>query len=94
MSAPRRPARRWVWVLLGALFLAALVWSTFSQAGVECEVCIDYGGGSICRSVAAADRQEAARQAQANACAILSQGVTQGLECDRTPPRSLRCSEP
>jgi len=83
----------WVGVLLGAAFLAALVWTTLAQSNVECEVCVDYGGGSICRSVAGSDTEEAARQAQANACAILSRGVTQGLECDRTPPRSLRCSE-
>ena len=84
----------WIGLLLGAAFLAALVWSTWSQAGVECEACVEYGGASVCRSVAASDTEEAARQAQANACAILSRGVTQGLECDRTPPRSLRCSEP
>ena len=94
MSAAPRRMRVWVGWLIGAAFAAALVWSTFRQAGVTCEACIDYGGTTLCRSVAASDRQEAARQAQANACAILSRGVTQGLECDRTPPRSLSCSEP
>jgi hypothetical protein len=85
--------RVWVGWLVGAAFAAALVWSTLQQAGVECEACVDYRGASICRSVAAADEQEAARQAQANACATLARGVTQGLECDRTPPRSLRCRD-
>ena len=89
-----RHARVWVGVGLGAVFLAALVWTTLAQSSVECEVCVDYGGGSVCRTVAAGDSEEAARQAQTTACAILSRGVTQGLECDRTPPRSLRCSEP
>ena len=84
----------WVGVGLGAIFLAALVWTTLAQSSVECEVCVDYGGDSACRSVAASDSGEAARQAQATACAILSRGVTQGLECDRTLPRSVRCSEP
>ena len=84
----------WVGVGLGAAFLAALVWTTLAQSSVECEVCVDYGGDSACRSVAASDSGEAARQAQATACAILSRGVTQGLECDRTLPRSVRCSEP
>ena len=41
-----------------------------------------------------ADADTAAQQAVASACAILSQGVTQGLECQRTPPRSLRCDPP
>jgi hypothetical protein len=91
-AAPRRIYVLIAW-LVGAAFAASLVWSTFQQVGVECEACVDYRGASICRSVAAADEREAARQAQANACATLAQGVTQGLECDRTPPRSLRCRE-
>ncbi len=94
MAAGSRRARVWGGWLIGAAFLAALVWSTFSQSGVECEACVEFGGAELCRSVAAATADEAARQAQATACAILSQGVTQGLQCDRTPPRSLRCSEP
>jgi hypothetical protein len=80
--------------LIGAAFVAALVWSTLRQSGVECEACVDYRGASACSSVASSDAGEAARQAQASACATLSRGVTEGLECDRTPPRSLRCSEP
>ena len=92
-SGPRR-AHVWLGWLLGAAFLAALVWTTLSQSGVECEVCLDYRGDSVCRTVAASDADAASQQAIANACAILSQGVTQGLECQRTPPHSLRCSEP
>jgi hypothetical protein len=91
--APRR-ARVWLGWLLGAVFLAALVWNTLAQSGAECEVCLDYQGGSVCRTVAAEDADAATQQAISNACGILSQGVTEGLECQRTPPRSLRCSEP
>ena len=87
-------ARVWTGAALGAAFVAALVWSTCQQAGVTCEVCVDYRGASACRSVAAADAAEATRQGQANACALLARGVTQGLECDRTPPRSVRCEGP
>jgi hypothetical protein len=94
VSAPARRARTWLGVLLGAAFVAALVWTTLSESGVECEVCLEYGGSSVCRSVRAGDADTAAQQAMANACAILSQGVTQGLECQRTPPRSLECSDP
>jgi hypothetical protein len=94
MSPPQRRARVWLGWLLGAVFLAALVWSTLAQSSAECEVCLDYRGSSVCRTVAAADADAATQQAVSNACAILSQGVTEGLECQRTPPRSLRCSEP
>jgi hypothetical protein len=94
LKPPARHARVWVGWLLGAAFAAALVWSTLQQSGVECEACVDYRGGSACSRVAASNADEAARQAQASACATLAHGVTEGLECDRTPPRSLHCSEP
>jgi hypothetical protein len=94
LKPPARAARVWVAWLIGAAFAAALVWSTFQQSGVECEACVDFHGASACSRVAASNSDEAARQAQASACASLSRGVTEGLECDRTPPRSLSCSEP
>ena len=94
MSSPARRGRVWLGWLLGAAFLAALLWNTLAQSGSECEVCLDFRGESACRTVAGADADTAAQQAIASACAILSQGVTQGLECQRTPPRSLRCDPP
>lgn len=93
-SARARRTGVWLGIALGGAFAAALVWSTCQQSGVACEVCVDYRGTSLCRSVAASDAAEATRQAQANACALLAHGVTQGLECDRTPPRSVRCDAP
>jgi len=94
VSPGGRHARAWFAFLLGAAFLGALVWTTLSQSGIECEVCLAYRGETACRTVAASNADDATQQAIATACAILSQGVTQGLECHRTPPSSLRCSEP
>ncbi len=94
MSPAQRRARVWLGWMLGAAFLTALLWSTLAQSGSECEVCLAYGGETVCRTVAADDPETASQQAIASACAILSRGVTQGLECQRTPPRSLRCDEP
>jgi hypothetical protein len=84
----------WPLLLLAAAFVAALVYSTLAQSGVACEVCMDYGGDSACRTVAAASEEEATQQAIASACAVLGRGVTRGIECQRTPPRSLSCREP
>jgi hypothetical protein len=94
VSERARPRGWWLGVLLGVGFVAALLWTTLLQSGVECEVCLDYGGGSVCRTVEGADQQTAVAQAMAAACAILSHGVTEAFECQRTPPRTLHCSEP
>jgi len=86
-------ARRIAGLLLGVVFLAALFLATRRESAVQCELCISYGGSTACRTAAAADRDAALRAAVSTACAALASGVTRGLECDRTPPHSLRCSE-
>jgi hypothetical protein len=78
---------------LAALFVAALFRVTLSETRVECEACIEFAGRRECRSVAAADREHAIQQAVSTACAVLVSGVTAGLECQRSVPRSLSCRE-
>ena len=78
---------------LAALFAGAILRATLSETRVECEACIEFAGRSACRSVAAADREHAIQQAVSTACAVLASGVTPGLECQRSVPRSLTCRE-
>ena len=78
-------------ITLCLAFLAAMIFATLREAGVHCEVCIDFEGRSACGSSTAADRSFAVSNATMNACAVLSGGVSQGIRCDQTPPRSLRC---
>jgi hypothetical protein len=86
-------ARVWVGVALALGFVAALVFTTVRETRVECEVCIAFGGRTECGSASAGSAEEARQQAMNTACAVLTSGVTRGLECQRTPPRSVRCSE-
>ena len=78
-------------VALALLFLAALVLATLRETAITCEACIDFNGRSACRRSSAADRDEALRMAQSTACAELAGGVTQGMACQRTPPRTAQC---
>lgn len=75
-----------------ALFLAAMVYVTTAETSVECTVCIRYAGAENCATVSGPDEQQTRMQAATTACAPLSSGVTEGMECTRTPPRSARCS--
>lgn len=86
-------ARRLVMLAAVTAFLAALFAATHQEAAVECEVCMAFGGDVACRTSSAGDRERALRGAVTAACAVLSSGVTQGMACDRTRPRSVRCSE-
>ena len=74
-----------------AAFLLLLYVLTQNQAQARCEVCLTYQGREACRTVAASTREEAQQVATANACAILTGGVTNILECERTPPNAITC---
>jgi len=78
-------------VLLAAAFFGALAWATLRETAVRCEVCIEFGGRSACRTSSGADRDQARTMAQNTACAVLAGGVTEGMRCGRTPPRSVAC---
>jgi len=84
----------WLRVLLGIAAVAAafagLAWLTV-RGQTACEVCVVYGGREACREASAATAAEAQQHAQATACALVTGGVTQDLECQRTPPTRLRC---
>lgn len=80
-------------LLIGAAFIAAMIYATRAETRVTCHVCVDYRAASECRSSSAADRDKAISGAVANACAVMSGGVTDGIACTSTPPRSVRCEE-
>jgi len=82
-----------VGILLGAAFVGGMIYAALAEGRVECEVCLTYRGRSVCRTSAAVDRKHATSGAVSAACAVLSGGVTDGIECSSTPPRSLTCND-
>jgi hypothetical protein len=85
--------RKVVGGLMGAAFVAALVWTTLQQSQARSEVCMVHRGREVCEAASAVDRDQALAQARNSACARLSSGVTDGIRCNGTAPRSVRCSE-
>ncbi len=83
----------WVRILFVAIFLGALVVAVRNEASIECEVCVEFGGQRVCRTNLGADRKSATYGATSAACAVLSNGVTAGIQCSNTPPRSVRCED-
>ena len=86
-------ARTAVGIAIGIVFVGAVIWSAFSVSAVECEICMDYKGRSACSIASAADRPQAEAQAQSGACAQITGGVTEVLECTAMAPSVKRCSE-
>ncbi len=80
-------------IVFAAAFVSVLVMALMKEAQVECEVCIEFGGGRACRTSIASDRQRAVSGATTAACVVLSGGVTDGIKCSNTPPSSVRCND-
>ena len=85
--------RTFVGILIGAAFVGAMIYAVMAESRVECEVCLSYRGQTVCRSSTAVDREHAIAGAVSAACAVLSGGVTDGIQCSHTPPKSQTCSE-
>ena len=78
-------------LLVAVLFMAALVYNTLQQSQVTCEVCMEFEGSRTCRTVSGEDRDTAISMGVQNACALLANGVTPGIQCGRTAPTSISC---
>ena len=72
-------------------FLGYLFYLTLSVNEVSCEVCIEFRGVTECRRATGKDRQEAEIAAASTACGLLSGGVTDGIACRNTMPKSVSC---
>jgi len=85
--------RTLVGILIGSLFVGAMIYAVMAEGQVECEVCVAYRGETLCRKSTAVDREKAIAGAVASACAVLSGGVTDGIQCGSTLPRSQTCND-
>jgi len=79
--------------LIAVLFVVAVigmvVLTTFSGKRVRCEVCMEFKGQRDCRTVAAATREEAQRNAITTACTQIAGGVIESSQCENTQPVSV-----
>ncbi len=82
-----------VGILAATVFVVTLLMALSREASVECEVCIEFAGQRVCRTNLGADRNAAVQGATMAACSMLSSGVTRGIQCSNTPPRSVQCNE-
>ena len=91
MAAARRPVG---WIALAALFafMAFVVYRSLHLPGIRCEICINYHGREMCRTVDGEREEDVRLAATNNACAYLANGVTDNMACMRTPPTRADCT--
>ena len=81
-------------VLLGlvavVLFIGLLVYLTIGQGQKRVEVCVEFQGRTNCRTAAGSTEEQAIRTATDNACATITNGMTESMTCGRTTPARVR----
>ena len=80
-------------ILFGLAVLGVLIYSTMGLQQYSCEVCMTFEGETNCSVARAPTSQEATRTATDVACAPISSGMTESIQCSNTPPDSIVCSE-
>ena len=73
-------------LVFAAVFLAVLIYSTMGLSQHRVEVCVEFKGRQDCRIASGATREEARRTATDNACALLTNGMTESMACSAKPP--------
>jgi hypothetical protein len=79
-------------VVFAAVVIGAVIYTTMSASASKyrCEVCVEFQGRTQCRTAAAATEMQARRTAQENACALISSGVTDSMQCGNSQPVSVK----
>ena len=72
-----------------ALVVGVLVYSTIGLNQFTCEVCMEFKGRTNCATASGTTEEEAVRTATDTACATISRGMTESIQCSRTPPVSV-----
>ena len=80
-------------ILFGLAVLGLLIYSTMGLQQYSCEVCVTFEGQTRCSIARAPTSAEATRTATDVACAPISSGMTESIQCSNTPPDSVECSE-
>ena len=73
--------------VLGVVCL--LVYLTLGLSQFTCEVCMEYKGRKNCATASGTTKEEAVRTASDTACATISAGMTESIQCGNTPPVSV-----
>jgi hypothetical protein len=57
----------------------------------HCEVCVTYNGRTNCGNSASTTREQAERTATDLACNSIASGMTEEMQCQNSPTRTVTC---
>jgi hypothetical protein len=80
-------------ILFLALIIAIVLYRSLTIAAYECEVCVTFQGGTVCRTAASGTREASIASAVTSACGTLASGMTESISCQNTRPVRIDCRE-
>lgn len=89
-SGSRRINMKWYILIVGAIFVVALVYSSFRQSVFRVQACVDFHGRSHCADASGQTRAEAIRSAEEIDCEMLANGRDENILCLDQQPSSVR----
>lgn len=79
----------WAACLFVAIVLIAVIYFSMGLRQFTCELCMEFQGRTNCATASGTTREEAVRTATDTACATISGGMTESIQCSRTTPTSI-----
>ncbi len=77
-------------VIFVAVVLVVIIYSSFTMGNkVRGEVCMEYNGRTVCKTVSGDSQEHVLRTAASNACAEIAGGVTDTINCEHATPKSV-----
>jgi hypothetical protein len=79
-------------VVAALLFIGFVVWGSVGRVEAQCEVCVEFNGQTKCTKASGETAEAAQHAAQISACGPISNGMSESIACQNTPPKMVQCS--
>ena len=83
--------------IITILFLASIGYLSFSMiwsgSKYQCNVCVEYKGAQSCQEVKGMEKQDTIMTGMSTACAAVTNGRTESIDCSMTQPVKIQCKE-
>ena len=71
--------------------LGGLIYGSLSLVQFECSLCMEFNGMRQCRTGSGANQEDAQAAARRAACAVMTSGMAETIQCDNVIPTGLQC---
>jgi hypothetical protein len=74
-----------------AALLGGLIYGSLSVVQAECSLCVEFNGLRQCRTGSGASQEDAQAAAQRAACAVMTSGMAETIQCANVIPTRVQC---